>query len=181
MNFARKVYFHSKFQNVLHQMRQSWPQIGAPFNVPSYLVHPLEVPSIRFRTLVSNAYDVPSLCSVAFDAPSLCSVAFHSMVPSNWKMCTYPMLSNCSKNMHSRGPTEQHLCALEPHRGCLLKVKKVSWYPLIIEGQQSHKYAIASPVEQMNLLSKVSNESLPKYRSTIWKNVSYPHVLYYCS
>ena len=42
--------------------------------------------------------------------------------------------------------------------------------PLIKEGQLSHKYAIASPVEPMNLLSKGSNESLPKYRSTIWKN-----------
>ena len=42
-------------------------------------------------------------------------------------------------------------------------------YPLK-EGQLSHKYAIASPVEPMNLLSKGSNESLPKYQSTIWKN-----------
>ena len=89
-----------------------------------------------------------------------------------------PMLSNCSTNMHSRGPTEQHLCALEPHRGCLLKVKKVSWYPLIIEGQQSHKYAITSPVEPMNLLSKDSNESLPKYRSTIWKKWSRTPMFY---
>ena len=43
-------------------------------------------------------------------------------------------------------------------------------YPLIKEGQLSHKYAIASPVEPMNLLSKGSNELLPKYQSTIWKN-----------
>ena len=60
-------------------------QSGAPFKVPSYLVHPLVVPSIRFRTLVSNAYHAPSLCSVANiaprfasslgDAPSLRSVA----------------------------------------------------------------------------------------------------------
>ena len=34
---------------------------------------------------------------------------------------------------------------------------------LINEGQLSHKYTIASPVEPMNLLSKGSNESLPKY------------------
>ena len=43
-------------------------------------------------------------------------------------------------------------------------------YPLIKEGQLSHKYAIASPVEPMNLLSKGSNDLLPKYRSTKWKN-----------
>ena len=47
---------------------------------------------------------------------------------------------------------------------------KMVSYSLIKEGQLSHKYAIASPVEPMNLLSKGSNESLPKYRSTIWKN-----------
>ena len=107
-----------------------------------------------------------SLLTLPRFAQSLSIQWFHQI----GKCAGTPMLSNCSKNMHSRGPTEQHLCALEPHRGCLLKVKKVSWYPLIIEGQQSHKYAIASPVEPMNLLSKVSNESLPKYRSTIWKN-----------
>ena len=56
---------------------------------------------------------------------------------------------------------------------------KMVSYLLIKEGQLSHKYAIASPVEPMNLLSKGSNESLPKYHSTIWKMVSYPHVLYY--
>ena len=77
-------------------MRQRRPQIGAPFKVPSYLTHPLVVPSIRFHTLVPNAYDAPSLHSVASgmlpcfaqslggcslaslshwrDAPSLCSV-----------------------------------------------------------------------------------------------------------
>ena len=43
-------------------------------------------------------------------------------------------------------------------------------YPLIKEGQLSHEYAITSSVEPMNLLSKGSNESLPKYRSTIWRN-----------
>ena len=52
-------------------MRQRGPQTGAPFKVPSYLVHPLVVPSIRFRTLVSNVYDAPSLCSVA----NTCSLA----------------------------------------------------------------------------------------------------------
>ena len=58
------------------------------------------------------------------------------------------MLTNCSKkcaisnkaiNMHSRGPIEQYFCVLEPHHGCLHKVKKMSWYPpLIKEGQRSH-------------------------------------------
>ena len=43
-------------------------------------------------------------------------------------------------------------------------------YPLIKEGQLSHKNAIASPVEPMNLLSKGSDELLPKYRFTKWKN-----------
>ena len=36
-------------------------------------------------------------------------------------------------------------------------------YPLIKEGQLSRKYAIASLVETMNLLSKGSKELLPKY------------------
>ena len=49
--------------------------------------------------------------------------------------------ANGAINIHSRGPTEQYLCALEPHYGCLHKVKKVSWCPLIKEGQRSHKYA----------------------------------------
>ena len=62
------------------------------------------------------------------------------------------MLSNCSIilknipfqtkaiNMHSRGPTEQYFCVLEPHRGCLHMVKKVRWYPLIKEAQESNKH-----------------------------------------
>ena len=44
-------------------------------------------------------------------------------------------------NMHSRGPTEQYFYVSEPHRGCLHKVKKVRWYPLIKKGQQSRKCA----------------------------------------
>ena len=40
--------------------------------------------------------------------------------------------------MHSRGPTEQYFYVWEPHCGCLHKVKKVQWYPLIKEGQRSH-------------------------------------------
>ena len=64
------------------------------------------------------------------------------------------------------------------HKKYLTKIPiywKMVSYPLIKEGQLSHKYAIAIPVEPMNLLSKGSNKSLPKYRSTIWKMVSYPH------
>ena len=41
--------------------------------------------------------------------------------------------------MHSKGPTKQYLYTLEPHHGCLYKVKKASWCPLIKEGQLSHK------------------------------------------
>ena len=51
------------------------------------------------------------------------------------------VISNNAINIHSRGPTEQHFCALEPHRGCLHKVKKVCSYPLIKKGQRNHKYA----------------------------------------
>ena len=48
---------------------------------------------------------------------------------------------NKAINMHSRGPTEQYFCVLEPHRRCLHKVKRMRWYPLIKKVQQSHKYA----------------------------------------
>ena len=48
-------------------------------------------------------------------------------------------------------------------------------YPLIKEGQLSHKYAIVSPVEPMNLLSEGSNESLPEIDPPYGKMVSYPH------
>ena len=48
-------------------------------------------------------------------------------------------------------------------------------YPLIKEGQLSHKYTIASPVESMNLLSKCSDESLPNIDPPYRKMVSYPH------
>ena len=65
-------------------------------------------------------------------------------------MCWYPhanellhhiekcVISNNAINMHSRWPTEQHFCALEPHHGCLHKVKEVCSYPLIKKGQWSH-------------------------------------------
>ena len=38
-------------------------------------------------------------------------------------------ISNKAINMHSRGPTEQYYCVLEPHRGCLHKVKKMAGTP----------------------------------------------------
>ena len=63
------------------------------------------------------------------------------------------------------------------HKKYLTKIPtywKMVSYLLIKEGQLSHKYAIMSSVELMNLLSKGSKESLPKYRSTIWKNVLVP-------
>ena len=47
-------------------------------------------------------------------------------------------ISNKAINIHSRGPTEQHFFVWEPDCGCLHKVKKVPWYPLIKEGQRSH-------------------------------------------
>ena len=64
------------------------------------------------------------------------------------------------KNSHQR-KTSQKLQTI-----VLIKIPtywKMVSYPLIKEGQLSHKYAIAIPVEPMNLLSKGSNESLPKY------------------
>ena len=39
------------------------------------------------------------------------------------------VISNKAINMHSRWPTEQYFSALEPHSGCLHKVRKVFWYP----------------------------------------------------
>ena len=50
----------------------------------------------------------------------------------------------------------------------------MSWYPLIKEGQLSHKYAITSPVEPMNLLSKGPNESLPNIDPPYGKMSLYP-------
>ena len=97
--------------------------------------------------------------------------------------------------MHSRGSTEQYLCTLDPHCGYLLKVKKVSWcplieedhrlaiilenvlVPLIKEGQLSHKYAIASPVESMNLVSKGPNKSSPNIDPPYGKMSWYPHAI----
>ena len=77
----------------------------------------------------------------------------YQIAPSYRKMSQYPhaikllhhtekcVISNKAINIHSRGPKEQFSCVLEPHRGCLHKVKKVSWYPLIKKGQRSHKCA----------------------------------------
>ena len=74
----------------------------------------------------------------------------YQIAPSYLKMRWYPhankllqkcAISNKAINMHSRRPTEQYFCVLEPHRGCLHKTKKVHWYPLIGEGQRNHKYA----------------------------------------
>ena len=61
--------------------------------------------------------------------------------------------------MHSRGPTEQCFCVLEPHHGCLLKVKKVRWYPLIKEGQRSHKYAL----KRANIAIKMKIALVPPF------------------
>ena len=143
-------------------------------------MHPLVVPSIRFCTLVSNAYDAPSLCSVTGgcsvaggmlpcsaqslgDAPSLCSVTGGGSLASlsHWGM--FPrfaqLLGGCSlaslshfpfngsikllQNLHSRGPTKQHFYVWEPRCGYLHKVKRANG--------------------AINMHSKGSNESLPKY------------------
>ena len=77
VNFWSKLYSKSFTSDCTIERG---PQIGAPFNVPSYLVHPLVVPSIRFHTLVSNAYDAPSLCSVAGGC-SLTSLSRWGMLP----------------------------------------------------------------------------------------------------
>ena len=64
------------------------------------------------------------------------------------------------KNSHQRKTSQKFQTIV------LIKIPtywKMVSYPLIKEGQLSHKYAIASSVEPMNLLSKGSNESLPKY------------------
>ena len=131
-------------------MRQRGVQIGAPFKVPSYLVHPLVVPSIRFRTLVSNAYDAPSLCLAAGGmlprfAQSLggCSLASLSRFPFNVSI-------KLLQKLHSRRPTKQRFYVWEPCCGYLHKVKRANG--------------------AINMHSKGSNESLPKYLSTIWKN-----------
>ena len=87
----------------------------------------------------------------------------NALVPHANELLQKCAISNEVMNMHSRGPAEQHLYVWESHRGYLHKAEKVRWCPLIKKGQQSHKYTIASPVEPMNLLSKGSNESLPKY------------------
>ena len=50
-------------------------------------------------------------------------------------------ISNKAINMHYRRSIEQHFCVLEPHRGCLHKVKKVRSYELIGEDQGSNKCA----------------------------------------
>ena len=71
-----------------------------------------------------------------------CSTIFkNALVPHPIKLLQKCAIFNDVTNMHFRGPAEQHFCVWEPHRGCLNKVKKVRWYPLIGEGQRSHKYA----------------------------------------
>ena len=92
--------------------------------------------------------DAPSLRSVTGGtlphfAQSLggCSLASHSRFPFNGSI-------KLLQNLHSRRPTKQHFHVWEPR--CLHKVKRAN--------------------EAINMHSKGSNESLPKYRSPIWKN-----------
>ena len=170
VNFWSKLYSKSFTSDCTIE----GPQIGAPFKVPSYLVHLLVVPSIRFRTLVSNAFDAPSLSSVAGgcslallsrwgdapllrsvtgDAPSVCSVT-RGMLPCFAQLLGGRSLASLSRfpfngsikllqNLHSRGPTKQHFYVWEPRCGYLHKVKRAN--------------------RAINMHSKGSNESLPKY------------------
>ena len=65
--------------------------------------------------------------------------------------------------MHSRGPPEQYFYVLEPHRWCLHKVKKVCWYPLIKEGQWSHKIEHCTGTAMLTNCSKkcaISNKAI---------------------
>ena len=77
VNFWSKLYSKSFTSD---STIERGPQIGAPFKVPFYLVHPLVVPSIRFHTLVSNAYDAPLLCFIAGGC-SLTSLSCWGMLP----------------------------------------------------------------------------------------------------
>ena len=99
--------------------------------------------------LLSHWGDAPSLRSVAGGcflallshwgtlprfAQSLggCSLASLSHFPFNGSI-------KLLQNLHSRGSLKQHFYIWEPRCGYLLKVKKVSWCPLIEEG---HRLAI---------------------------------------
>ena len=115
-------------------------KLGAPFKVPSYLVHPLVVPSIRFRTLVSNAYYTPSLRSVAGGMLPCFAQSLGGRFLASLSHFPFNGSIKFLQNLHSRGSIKQHFYVWEPCCGYLLKVKKkVSWCPLIEEG---HRLAI---------------------------------------
>ena len=80
-----------------------------------------------------------------------------SWYPRVNKLLQKCVIFNEAINMHSRGPAEQHFYIWEPHHGCLHKVKKVSWGPLIKEGQRSHKYAF----DRANGAIKMENVLVP--------------------
>ena len=93
--------------------------------------------------LASLAHEIPIPVFAQRSLFAKANIGFHSMLPHAIKLLHHTIkysISNKAINMHSRGPTEQYFCVLEPHRGCLHKVKKMRWYPLIKKGQQSHKY-----------------------------------------
>ena len=92
-------------------------------------------------------------------------------LPSKWKMSWYPhaikllkkfAISNKAINMHSSGSTEQYLCALEPHHGCLHKVKK---------------YPCAPSLKRAN--GAINMHSRGPTLPSKWKMSWYLHVLYY--
>ena len=137
--------------------------------------------SLRSYTLLSR---LPFYGSNTF----LCGASL--WLPPYRKMHWYPhpikLLQKCAIfneaiNMHFRGPMEQHFYIWEPHRGCLNKVKKVRWYPLIREGQQSHKYAfwrVNIAIEMKIALVPPCSVLLPHRLTVLCALTGTPHSLY---
>ena len=77
------------------------------------------------------------------------------------KMCWYPhgnkllhhiekcVISNNAINMYSRGPTEQHICTLEPHRECLHEVKKCDRTPSLKRANGAINMHSKEPMEPL--------------------------------
>ena len=107
-----------------------------------------------------NPYPLQSMASLGAGISS--TLAWSIPLSHAWRCILVPHIGKWSSTPSAKVP--QNILTK------ILTYWKMVSYPLIKEGQLSHKYAIASYVEPMNLLSKGSNKSLPKYRSTIWKN-----------
>ena len=149
---------------------------GIPFKDQPYVKMPLTFnyttrPSLTSFALPTDYLLATSLCSLLRHTPctyfTFLVIGAHPLLDYRFALSAVPAppkIRNRSNaiNMHSRGPMEQYFCVLEPHRGCLDKVKKVCWYPLIKEGQQSHKYTF-----------------LRANRAIKMENVLVPHLLCY--